>query len=168
MTVITINMHLSLYSQTPHCRLLIQWKDVNLQSFKKFYTAMTRLARENSQHFTMSSLVSAQNDVWAMTAEILYWWHVTTKIWVVLLWPMTIVVTGHQYGISAVVAQTSHFMHTHLIHTPHYGQFALSLGKESLYIFYKFNLDKRHPVNMDTLFGPVSVYINSIWLYFVY
>ena len=75
---------------------------------------------------------------------------------------MTIVVTGHQYGISAVVAQTPHFTHTHLIHTPHYGQFALSLGKESLYIFYKFNLDKRHPVNMDTLFGPVSVYINRI------
>ena len=40
------------------------------------------------------------------------------------------------------------------LRTPHYyGQFALSLGKESPYIFSKFNL-----VNADTFYGPsVSV-----------
>ena len=38
------------------------------------------------------------------------------------------------------------FMDTHLIQTPHYyTQFALSLGKESPYIFSKFN-----PINTDT------------------
>ena len=34
-------------------------------------------------------------------------------------YPDTQVVTGHQYGISAGVTQTSHFTDTHLIHTPH-------------------------------------------------
>ena len=33
----------------------------------------------------MPSLVSLWNGVWAMTAEIPYWWCVTTQIWVVLL-----------------------------------------------------------------------------------
>ena len=42
---------------------------------------------------------------------------------------------------------------TRLIRTPHYyGQFALSLGKESLYIFSKFNL-----LNTNTLYGPLTV-----------
>ena len=45
-----------------------------------------------------SGLVSPQNDVWEMSAEIPYWWRVTTQIWVV---------TRHQYGISTVVSQTS-------------------------------------------------------------
>ena len=36
--------------------------------------------------------------------------------------------------------------HTHFIQTPHYyGQFALSLGKENPYIFFKLN-----PLNTDT------------------
>ena len=43
------------------------------------------------------------------------------------------------------------FTDTHLIRTPHYyGHFSLSLGKESLYIFSKFN-----PLNTDT--GQFSV-----------
>ena len=45
-----------------------------------------------------------------------------------------------------------------LIRTPHYyGQFALSLGKESPYIFSKFN-----PLNTDTFHGPLSVRINRV------
>ena len=43
----------------------------------------------------------------------------------------------------------------------YYGQFALSLGKESSYIFSKFN-----PFNMDTFCGPLCVHINRVWLYF--
>ena len=39
-------------------------------------------------------------------------------------------------------------------------QFALFLGKESPYIFSKFN-----PVNTDILYGPLSVCINDVWLY---
>ena len=38
------------------------------------------------------------NDVWETSAEIPYWWRVTTQIWVVM---------HHQYGISALVSQTS-------------------------------------------------------------
>ena len=37
------------------------------------------------QHFTMPSLVSSENDVCEMSAEIWYWWRVNTQIWVVLL-----------------------------------------------------------------------------------
>ena len=32
--------------------------------------------------FRPVTTVSARNDVWAKSAEISYWWHVTTKIWV--------------------------------------------------------------------------------------
>ena len=47
---------------------------------------------------------------------------------------------------------------TRLIRTPHYyRQFALSLGKESPYIFSKFNL-----LNKDTFHGPLSVRINRV------
>ena len=41
--------------------------------------------RENSRHFAMSPLVSPRNDFWGASAEIPYWWRVTTQIWVVLL-----------------------------------------------------------------------------------
>ena len=43
----------------------------------------------------------------------------------------------------------------------YYGQFALSLGKESSHIFSKFN-----PFNTDTFCGPLRVHINRVWLYF--
>ena len=39
-----------------------------------------------------------RNEVWEKSAEIPYWWRVTTQIWVV---------TFHQYGISGLVSQTS-------------------------------------------------------------
>ena len=39
----------------------------------------------------------------------------------------------------------------------YYGQFALSLGKESPYILFKFN-----PLNMDTFYGPFSVRTNGV------
>ena len=42
-------------------------------------------ARENSWHLVTLPLVSPPNDVWETSAEIFYWWHVTTRIWVVLL-----------------------------------------------------------------------------------
>ena len=55
----------------------------------------------------------------------------------------------------------SHFTDTCLIWTPHYyGQFALSLGKESPYIFSKFD-----PHNTDTFYGPLSVCINWVSLH---
>ena len=41
--------------------------------------------------------VAWENDIWETSAEIPYWWRVTTQIWVV---------TRHQYGISALVDQT--------------------------------------------------------------
>ena len=68
----------------------------------------------------MLPLVSPWNYVRAMCAEIPYWWCVTTQIWVVLmishatsLWltirktTQFLVVTPHQYGISALIPQTS-------------------------------------------------------------
>ena len=55
-------------------------------------------AWENSRHLAMLPLVSPPNDVWETSAEIPYWWRITTQIWVV---------TRHQYGISVPVCQTS-------------------------------------------------------------
>ena len=44
-----------------------------------------KLASENSRRFTRSPLEPSQNDVWVTSAEIPYWWRVTTQILVVLL-----------------------------------------------------------------------------------
>ena len=74
--------------------------------------------------FVTSSQVSPRNDGWEASAKISYWCRVNTQIWVVLLigWskfpksqavrPIRSttqfwVVTRHQYGISALVSQTS-------------------------------------------------------------
>ena len=47
----------------------------------------------------------------------------------------------------------SRFTDTHVIQTPHYySQFALSLGKESPYIFSK----KFNPLHTDTYYGPLG------------
>ena len=43
------------------------------------------IAGGNSYNFATPALVSTRNDVWETTAEIPYWWPVTTQIWVVLL-----------------------------------------------------------------------------------
>ena len=59
---------------------------------------MDLLAWENSRHLATLPLVSPINDIWETSAEIPYWWRVTTQIRVV---------TRHQYGISALVSQTS-------------------------------------------------------------
>ena len=44
-----------------------------------------RLGWENSRPFAAPPLVSSRNDVWETSAEIPYWWRVTTQMWVVLL-----------------------------------------------------------------------------------
>ena len=40
---------------------------------------------KKSRQFATPPLVSPRNDVWETSAEIPYWWRVTTRIWVVLL-----------------------------------------------------------------------------------
>ena len=45
----------------------------------------SHLAWDNSRRFPRSPLEPSQNDVWVTSAEISYWWHVTTQILVVLL-----------------------------------------------------------------------------------
>ena len=46
---------------------------------------MEWLAWENSRHLATPPLVSPPNDVWETSAEIPYWWRVTSQIWVELL-----------------------------------------------------------------------------------
>ena len=43
------------------------------------------LTWESSRHFATSPLVSLRNEAWETSAEIPYWWRVTTQIWIVLL-----------------------------------------------------------------------------------
>ena len=59
-------------------------------------------------------------------------------------------------GVSSTVKPR--FTNTHLIWTPyHYGQFALSLRKESSYIFFKFN-----PHNKDTPLIQIIILLMSV------
>ena len=88
----------------------------------RHYNTTQVLAWENSRHLATPLLVSPPNDVWETSAEIPYWWRITTQIWVVLLigWikfshaarpilstTQLWVVTRLRYGISALVSQTS-------------------------------------------------------------
>ena len=51
-----------------------------------------------------------------------------------------------------------------IVAVSNHGQFALSLGKESLYVFSKFNpfLKYGDPSNTDTFYEPLSVRINEV------
>ena len=70
---------------------------------------------------------------------------------------------GMGYAVPSYFVQDRGLTDTRFIRTPHYyGQFALSLGKESPYIFSKFNT-----LNTDTFHGPFSVGFNGLWLYFL-
>ena len=40
------------------------------------------VAGENSRHFVTPPTTSPRNDIWETGAEIPYWWHVITQIWV--------------------------------------------------------------------------------------
>ena len=58
--------------------LHIPWLSGNVSFFPP-------LAWENSRHLPTLPLVSPPNDVWEKSAEIPFWWRVSTQIWDVLL-----------------------------------------------------------------------------------
>ena len=74
------------------------WHELSPPLGLKTIASSALLAWENSRHLATLPPVSPPNDVWETSAEIPYWWRVTIQIWVV---------TRHQYGISALVSQTS-------------------------------------------------------------
>ena len=109
-------------------RISVLWKGISQMSHRKIgkcdiplsitYRELAPLTWENSRHLGTLPLVSPSNDVWETSAEIPYWCRVTTQIWVVLLsgfaaWEMwfnqseALPRSRHQYGISALVSQTS-------------------------------------------------------------
>ena len=94
------------------------YKLLKIHSCNHFHPFFLITAWENSRHFTRPQLVSLQNGVWEMRTKIPYWWPFTTQIWAVGLmgWKFAStnqkhyqiwVLTCHQYGISALVSQTS-------------------------------------------------------------
>ena len=103
--------------------------------------ALFHLVWENSWHLATLPLVSPRNDIWEKSAEIPYWWRVTTQIWVESkFWlvesnfPRSTTnqkhypdvgsnVTCHQYGISELFSQTSFGGETSGIASPNVGCF---------------------------------------------
>ena len=83
--------------------------------FTLFYTYFPAiLAWENSWLLAMLLLVSLQNGIWGTTAEIPFWWHIATQIWLVVLIDRPIrsstqicIVMHHKNGISVLIPQTS-------------------------------------------------------------
>ena len=68
----------------------IYWRNLHGGKFTEwsnFKSGRSNLATagENSHHFAAPPMVYPWNDVWETSAEIPYWWRVTTQIWVVLL-----------------------------------------------------------------------------------
>ena len=103
--------------------LLEDYSNINFTSLLKISiitaTKLHFVAWEDSQHLVTLQLVSPPNDVWETSAEIPYWWRVTTQIWRVVLLVESNFQRGttnqkhyypdlrHQYGISALVSHTS-------------------------------------------------------------
>ena len=52
---------------------------------KKESSSCSVLSGENRRHLATPPLVFPRHGVWGTSAEIPYWWRVTTQIWVVLL-----------------------------------------------------------------------------------
>ena len=72
-------------------RVSMSWHSPPFFNSWQFYTVILLYIRiqpyttwENNQHFATLPLVSPRNDVWETTAEIPYWWRVTTQIWSML------------------------------------------------------------------------------------
>ena len=65
--------------------LLEKWPLFHLISKHSLNANLFVLAWENSRHLASLPRVSPPNDVWETSAEMPYWWHVTTQIWVVFL-----------------------------------------------------------------------------------
>ena len=56
------------------------------------------LRKQPTLHDATTGPPPPRNDIWELSAEIPYWWRITTQIWLV---------TRHQYGISALNSQMS-------------------------------------------------------------
>ena len=64
----------------------IYWRNLHGDKFTEwnnFKSGRSNLATagENSQHFAAPAMVYPWNDVWETSAEIPYWWQVTSQIW---------------------------------------------------------------------------------------
>ena len=100
-SVVRKDSFVSLVTRMHACRLNSQYKSIWCKLLLDLLAFINSLAWENSRYLATlptTALVSPPNDVWETSAEIPYWWRVTTQIWEV---------TRHQYGISAFVSQTS-------------------------------------------------------------
>ena len=84
---------------------------------------------ENSWHFIMLPLWFP----WVVTAEIPYWWHVTTQI---------LVVTRHQYGISVLISQMSFFRETTVVALQNVNCFLRLLTLKSIQSLFKKTLGR--------------------------
>ena len=73
-------------------------RDINYNLNSFLFLHLITLAWEKTRHLATLPLVSPPNDVWETSAEIPYWWRVTSQIWVMM---------RHQNEISAIVSQTS-------------------------------------------------------------
>ena len=60
-------------------------RDINYNLNSFLFLHLITLAWEKTRHLATLPLVSPPNDVWDTSAEIPYWWRVTSQIWVVLL-----------------------------------------------------------------------------------
>ena len=65
----------------------IYWRNLHGGKFTEWNnfksgTSNLATAGENSHHFVAPSMVYPWNDVWETSAEIPYWWHATSQIWV--------------------------------------------------------------------------------------
>ena len=100
----------------------------------------------------MPPLVSQRSDFWGMSAEIPYWWHVTTQIWVVFL-------IGHaartvSFNQSEAPPEPGSDMSSVWHFYIHFSD--IFLGGNRLWTFFLYEPFKIHVVD--------SWWINTVWI----
>ena len=79
------HFHFCLVTENSFPTNAVCWRGVVFEETKMVVKIGKKIAWENSQHLATLPLVSPPDGVWETSAEIPYWWHVITQIWIVLL-----------------------------------------------------------------------------------
>ena len=83
-SVVRKDSFVSLVTRMHACRLNSQYKSIWCKLLLDLLAFINSLAWENSRYLATlptTALVSPPNDFWETSAEIPYWWRVTTQIW---------------------------------------------------------------------------------------
>ena len=121
--------------------------------------AVILLAWEKSRHLVTLPLVFTPNDVWETSAEVPYWWRVTTLIWVVLLIGWIKFPTWHDQSPRSTILNRSPWDSTAILYFSVISRFPLKTVLFEIFLqfslpppYTKLKLEKNSGYTRPTLF----------------